>query len=346
MWLLPARISLKITDEQPSSTPNRAHRSGKTPQLVISIAIMTAMNPVDQPCMPVNPDNDAECSRIACPVGSGFRYACLSHRDPERRALAALRALDLTLTEISATQADPEIARRKLDWWRNALHQSSTHYTAEHPILLALLAAITPATLTMLVPHLEARLGGALVELDYQGFETSRDLTAYLIATGGAMYALYADVLKCPVGWQEELRHLGALHHQLHRLTYLGRDVAQGRIYLPAEQLARAGLSETDLHRPNAPETLAPLLRTELTSLEQQWYEAVEQLRKRNPRPPAFFRALIALDSDQLKLLKQNDVRVLERRSERAPFSRLLTAWWAAKCALPKFPVALPRPTS
>lgn len=285
---------------------------------------------------PTNLRSDEECSRIASPIGSGFRYACLPIPEAERRAVTALRAFDLTLTEITDTRADTQIARRKLDWWRNTLHQSCTHHTAEHPILQSLLAAIDQPTLNDLVPYFEARLGAAVIELDYQGFEMQSDLDAYLDASGGAMYHLYARVLQASPDTHAELGQLGALHHRLFRLTYLGRHVHRGQIYLPAEQLTRSGLTEADFHRPDAPKQLAVLLQTELSDIENKQAEAISRLRAITPKPPTFFRAMIALDRAQMALLRRHEAQVLTSRPETTPFTRLVSAWWGSKRPLPK----------
>lgn len=284
----------------------------------------------------INSRNDEECRRIATPIGSGFRYASLPLDEHQRRGVVALRALDLTLSEITDPTADPQIARRKLDWWRNALHQALTQHQTEHPILQSLLSAIDTDTRRALIPRIESRLGAAFIELDYQGFETRQDLDAYLEASGGAMFGLYGLILHAPPTSLDTLTQLGALHLRLHRLTYLGRHRQHGRIYLPAELLTEKGFSEADFHRPAAPSLMAPLLQAELSAIEHQYLAEVRALRRHESRPSALFRALIALDRAQIALLQRHRVAVLTTRPELTPFKRLTTVWWASKRALPK----------
>ncbi|MGC8697224.1 MAG: squalene/phytoene synthase family protein, partial [Halothiobacillus sp.] len=64
--------------------------------------------------------NHAECARLARPIGSGFRYACLTLAEPHLHAITALKALDVTLDDITHTISEPHVARAKLDWWRGA----------------------------------------------------------------------------------------------------------------------------------------------------------------------------------------------------------------------------------
>lgn len=283
---------------------------------------------------------DEECSRIATPIGSGFRYACVPLKDVDRRAIIALRALDLTLAEITSTQSETQVARHKLEWWRQALHQTLSFDQAEHPILQALRACMHENLRMALIPLVELRLGAAVIELDYQGFETQRDLLAYLDGAGGTMHEAYARILQIPETQHAALRSIGALHHRLQRLTYLGRHSRQGQIYLPAEQLAKAGVSEADFHRPNAADHLAPLLQNELADIQKQYQDAIQELRAITRRPDAFFRILIALDRAQIDLLHRHKAAVLTTRPETTPFQRLVTAWWSSKRSLPQFPNA------
>lgn len=299
---------------------------------------MARMNASSGQLAPPAANIDEECSRIATPIGSGFRYACVPLKDADRRAITALRAIDLTLAEITSTQAESQVARHKLEWWRQALHQALALNQAEHPLLQALCACTEESARKGLIPLIELRLGAAVIELDYQGFETQQDLFAYLDGAGGTMHEAYARILRIPDMQQAPLRSIGALHHRLQRLTYLGRHSRQGQIYLSAEQLEKAGVTEADFHRPNAAVHLAPLLQNELADLEKNYQDAIHELRAITRRPPAFFRALIALDRAQIDLLHRLRADVLTSRPETTPFQRLITAWWSSKRPLPLFP--------
>lgn len=279
--------------------------------------------------------NNAECARLARPIGSGFRYACLTLSSVHLHAITALKALDVTLSDITHTISEPRVASAKLDWWRSALHEATEQNTAAHPILAALLASVDAPTLKKLVPHLEARLGSALLELDYQGFETPADLSAYLDARGGAQFALYCALLPIDSALEPPVRTLGALQHRLHCLQFLGRDRAHGFIYLPAERMAAHKLSEADMHHPDAAKLFAPLLQQELADLRCDYEKAVSAVRQNNRYPPKFFRALIALDRARIRLLQRSSVDVISQRPERAPIAELITAWWAAKRPIP-----------
>lgn len=279
--------------------------------------------------------HDQECERIARPVGSAFRYACLYLDDPQRRAVSAVRALDQTLDDIRRQVAEPHVAKAKLDWWNNSLYRltQADAPPPDTPITQALIQALAALEIPFeqLVPALENRLGGAELELDYQGFETETDMATYLDATGGAVFELYAQLLDRPDSEIALWRQVGSQHQRLTRLQYLGRDIRSGFIYLPQTLMSRYGVSDADLFRPDAAAVLGAMLQTELEQLIETRDEAIKALMSETRKPHRFIRAIIAIDHGRIRSLERLQGSVLEQRPELSAFRRLSLAWWAGK---------------
>jgi len=279
--------------------------------------------------------SDQECERIARPVGSAFRYACLYLDDPERRAVSAVRALDQTLEDIRRQVAEPHVAKAKLDWWNNSLYRltQADAPPPDTPITQALIQALTNLEIPFdqLVPALENRLGGAELELNYQGFDTETDMSAYLDATGGAVFELYARLLGRPDSETALWRQVGGQHQRLTRLQYLGRDIRSGFIYLPQSLMTRHGVSDADLFRPDAAAALGTMLQSELEQLIEARDEAIRTLMSETRRPHRFIRAIVAMDHGRIRSLERLQGSVLEERPELSAFRRLSLAWWAGK---------------
>lgn len=279
--------------------------------------------------------SDQECERIARPVGSAFRYACLYLDDPQRRAVSAVRALDQTLDDIRRQVAEPHVAKAKLDWWNNSLYRltQADAPPPDTPITQALMQALETLDIPFeqLVPALENRLGGAELELDYQGFETESDMSAYLDATGGAVFELYARLLGRPDTETTLWRQVGSQHQRLTRLQYLGRDIRSGFIYLPQSLMNRYGVTDADLFRPDAATASGTMLQTELGQLIEARDEAIRSLVNETPRPHRFLRAIVAMDHGRVRSLERLEGSVLEQRPELSAFRRLSLAWWAGK---------------
>jgi len=275
---------------------------------------------------------DAECERLARPVGSPFRLASLKLPPAEQRAVTALRALDISLADISESISEPQVAMSKLDWWRQAL-LGMTEGRAEHPVVQSLLAALdelghgAPARSaeSALVARLEDRLGATRIELEYEGFAAEDDLEAFLDARYGSLFALYAHLLDADETTAAAAARLGRWHGRLERARLLGRHARAGRVYLPAERLSAHGLEEADLYRPQAREARAALFAEELERIDAglQGWEAAG-------RPPRLFRILRTIDREHLRLMQADPAALTEARIEISPLRQWWLAWRAA----------------
>ncbi len=286
--------------------------------------------------------HDAECAALARPLGSGFRYACLPLAPRALGAVTAWRALDLTLRQITEQIAEPHIARSKLDWWRGALDDALNRQQPNHPILHALLAHSGVEQRRALIEPIEARLGAALIALEYQSFATTADLNAYLQADGGAVWLGWAVLLDAPPAQHAALRDLGAASQRLDHLHFLGRHLARGHMPFSAESLHAFGLSEADWLRTGHNPALDAALDAEWNAVLAQYRQAHTDLRAIEPRPNPLFRALIAHDRATLRLLAPRVRQLRNERPELSPFTLLISAWWAAKTSLRKHPLPIP----
>ncbi|MFO7582384.1 phytoene/squalene synthase family protein [Guyparkeria sp.] len=271
---------------------------------------------------------DAECERLARPVGSPFRLASLKLPPVRQRAVTALRALDVSLAEISETISEPQVAMSKLDWWRQAL-LDMTEGRAEHPVVQSLLAALDElgyaeearSADSFFVARLEERLGATRVELEYEGFAAEDDLRSFLDARYGSLFSLYARLLEADEDATRAAQTLGRWHGRLERARLLGRHARAGRVYLPADQLAAHGLDEADLYRPQARAERERLFAEELERI-RAGIEGWEGSR----RPPRLFRILRAIDREHLRLMQADPGAITEARVEISP----LRQWWLA----------------
>ncbi|HER19507.1 MAG: squalene/phytoene synthase family protein [Halothiobacillaceae bacterium] len=270
----------------------------------------------------------AECERLARPVGSPFRLATLKLSPERQHGITALRALDVSLAEIPEGVSEPQVAMAKLDWWREAL-LGMTRGEAEHPVIRSLLASLETLGLggeardpdSPLIARLEERLGGARIELEYEGFAAQADLEAYLDARYASLFALYARLLGGGDFQIEAAARLGRWHGRLDRARLLGRHARNGRVYLPQETLDRHGLDEADLYRTQASDGREALFREELELIAaglNDW--------QAEGRPPRLFRILRAIDREHLRLMRDAPAELTSGRVELSP----LRYWWLA----------------
>jgi phytoene synthase len=189
------------------------------------------------------------------------RFLCALFAPAERReAIFALVAYNHELARAREAASHPMAALIRLQWWRDAIEEARAgrparrHEVAE-PLHAAILAgALDPDALLAMADARET-------EADQEGLATEQDFVTWLRGTAGGWSAAAGLALGADAAQAEILRATGAAYGLAGALANIGAHAAQGRCLLPADRLARAGLSaEAVVAAPGAP-ALASLVR-------------------------------------------------------------------------------------
>lgn len=210
----------------------------------------------------------------ARPGGSATRALAWLYSPPaERPLLAALCALEAEIAASLKSGLDHQVAHLRLEWWRAECTRTATGH-AGHPLTQALAACFPdPAPLAGLAGLVDT----AVWDLAAATFETRREVAAYC--------GRWADAISVPlvahaapqVG-QAAARALGAALREAELLGTLADDARAGRLRLPLDELAAAGLDGASLTRPPWPAPLAALLAARQAALHAELATAVEAL--------------------------------------------------------------------
>jgi phytoene synthase len=155
------------------------------------------------------------------------------------------------------TQLAHEVAHVRLAWWREECERTAAGNPV-HPL--------TRALLTHLRPHELAELGGladaAVWDLAAATFETRREVTAYCERWAAALIepaAVQAQGGAAPPV-SPRWRTLGAALREIELIAYLPQEARLGRLRLPLDELARAGVAPEQLTTAPCPPALATLI--------------------------------------------------------------------------------------
>ncbi len=235
-------------------------------------------------------------------------------------ALKVLQALCQTLEAIPSTCSEKSVAEAKFTWWQAELKRMMRG-EAGHPLTKAFM----PVIHALSIPEslFENKLYGVWMDLQYQGYETEADFAIYQRYVAGSMGALQAYLLgfnnPASLVWAE------AVMQSLYRIEWLqnmGKQVREGRIYVPKTRLAAHGVSETELlslkTSPNfvalctqIGEEACITLNTLLSTLPPEDWATF--------RP---FRIQIALSLALLKVLERYHFPVLSQKDTLTPLKR------------------------
>ncbi len=223
------------------------------------------------------------CRGITRTAAKNFYYAFLVLPRRKREALCAVYAFMRKCDDLAddPTLSFPE-RRQKLETWLDALHRAQQGQPTDDPILLALTDAQRryhiPAGLLDELAHgtamdvvdapaaevlaQEATPSGATaLAVHYKTFEDLRGY-CYRVASVVGLVCIHVFGYKNPEA--EPLAETCGLAFQLTNIIRdVKEDAAQGRVYLPEEDLAKFGLSAADILSTPDPARLRPLLALE-----------------------------------------------------------------------------------
>jgi 15-cis-phytoene synthase len=217
------------------------------------------------------------CRGITRTAAKNFYYAFLVLPRHKRQALCAVYAFMRRCDDIADDESlSPPERRQKLDAWLDGLHRAQQGEATDDAILLALTDTqrryAIPAGLLDELAHgtaMDVEAGAAEGQAEsasglavhYNTFEELRQY-CYRVASVVGLVCIHVFGYRDPEA--EPLAERCGLAFQL---TNIIRDVKEdasvGRVYLPEEDLARFGLTTSDLLNAPDPARLRPLLAFE-----------------------------------------------------------------------------------
>lgn len=146
-----------------------------------------------------------------------------------------------------------QVRRRRFDAWATRVGRALDGGPARHPLLRAYLCSARVRELPR--RWVESYLAGAREDLAFAGFATEADYQDYVDRLSWPFLMLTAGLLHPGGGGADFAASCRALADGCQRtdiLVDLAPDLAEGRLCLPAEALARHGVDDADLARGRA----------------------------------------------------------------------------------------------
>ncbi len=157
-------------------------------------------------------------------------FAPPEHRD----ALLTLYAFDHELARAREVTSEPHLALIRLQWWREIVEGARRRHEVATPLGELLDAGrIAPESLSPIVDAYEIESEPCI--------ETLSDWRAWLLAGAGGVAVAAAQLLGCPDA--EGPRYAGAAFGAARVIRWNHVQAARGRCLLPADLLAKEGLS-------------------------------------------------------------------------------------------------------
>lgn len=269
------------------------------------------------------------CQDKAARSGSSFYYSFLFLPEEQRRAITALYAFCREVDDVVDECREPDIARRKLDWWREEI---GNLFAGEpnHPVCRALQPAIERYNLPQ--EYFREIIDGMQMDLDYDAYPTFTELSLYCYRAASVVGLMAAEIF----GYED--RRTARYAHDLGmalQLTNILRDVREdalrGRIYIPLDELARFGVDPKELTLPQASDRLRSLFEFQASRAREYYDRAFRRLPETDRFAQRSGIIMAAIYRTLLDEIEADGFRVLERRVRLTPLRKLWIAWRTAR---------------
>ncbi len=241
---------------------------------------------------------------------SNLALAFVSLGKEQRRDITIFYAFCRLIDDIADDPGIPPAERAsRLTTWRRALQEPVPDEAPLAGEVRGLLARypITPAMM-------EEIIDGVEMDLTIARYQTSADLRAYCYRVASAVGLVSIEIF----GYRnracrEYAVELGLALQLTNILRDVAKDLANGRIYLPREEMARFGYSEADLEAKVYDERFVRLMQAEADRAEHHFRKAAAVLPREDRKSMIGAEIMGSIYHALLRQMKRDGFRVFER---------------------------------
>ncbi len=254
------------------------------------------------------------------PLSASLPFAPESRRD----AIVSLRAVISEIAAVPDTVSDPEVGRRKLAWWRDALRDRAPHPAIEGLVASGAAQRLAPERFDPLIASVAATL-------EPPRFERRDDAWAHCMALGGPAAGLEVELVDDEAVSVGNWSAIGGFAYLVRLLRDLGVDARAGRWSVPLDLQAEYQVARQDILGASISRGFDGMVRAWLDDGCRRVDDAIEGL-------PAEYRwrqrhLLIshALDRRLAQALARHPRRILDRRVQTGHVGNVWRAWRQAR---------------
>ncbi len=256
------------------------------------------------------PESYNWCRAVAKSRARNFYYSFILLPEDRRNAMCAMYAFMRYCDDLSD---EPGASRSAIEKWRVALHSALAGNPGPEPLWPAFLDTVTRYK----IPHeyFDEMIEGVASDLEPRTIATFDELYQYCyrVASVVGLTTIHIFGFHSP-----EALPLAEKCGIAFQLTNILRDVREdaelGRIYLPAEDLERFGVSPDDLRLARRTESFGRLMDFEIDRARRYYRESAGLLDLVDRESRASLWALIAIYSSLLEHVAEAHYDVLSRR--------------------------------
>lgn len=264
------------------------------------------------------------CQQKTAESGSSFTLSFLFLPKHKRHAMTALYAFCREVDDVVDECTDYQVAQTKLNWWKNEIEQLYANQ-AQHPVTKALTPIIDSFQLSK--EHFLEIIDGMEMDLKFNRYEDFKQLQLYCYRVASVVGLLSAQIF----GFQQRktlkyAHDLGMAFQLTNIIRDVGEDARRGRIYLPLDELAKAGVSEEDILEGRETEAVKALMLYQIERAESFYDKALNELPKEDAKQQRTGLMMAAIYRTLLREIKTEPEKVLNSKTSIPPFRKFTLA--------------------
>jgi phytoene synthase len=218
---------------------------------------------------------------IAAKSGSNFYLSFYFLPAAKRNAIFAVYAFSRLVDDAVDEAPDPETARREIALWRqrlSACYHGGGGGDLSHPLLPELSDAISRFHIPE--SYFSDLLVGVEMDLSKKQYATFAELEKYCYHVAGTIGLLCNHLFGLPDDerGKKYALFLGTAFQLTNIIRDVGVDALLGRVYLPADELKKFGITEDDILNRRTPDGFLSLMRFQSLRAAQFFRKAEEAL--------------------------------------------------------------------
>ncbi len=268
---------------------------------------------------------DEYCQQKAAQSGSSFYYSFLFLPAERRRAITALYAFCREVDDVADEVRELDVARAKLAWWRTEVANLFAG-APQHPVTRALAPFTAPYGLD--AARMNEIIDGMEMDLTWHRYPDFDALQLYCHRVAGVVGQLSAAIFgysnPATLAYAESL---GIAFQLTNIIRDVGEDARRGRVYLPADELARFGLAAEDILQRRGGERFRALMAFQDERARSYYRQARGALAPEDRRTQRAGLIMAAIYRTLLDEIRRDRYEVLDRRIALTPVRKLWIAW-------------------
>jgi phytoene synthase len=250
------------------------------------------------------------CIKVARSRAKNFYYSFVLLSAQQRKAMCAIYAFMRYCDDLSD---EPGATRAPMERWRAELEEALEGRFSDHPVWPAFHHTVRRFG----VPHEYFRqmIDGVTSDLEPRQYQTFDELYRYCYQVASVVGLTIIHIFGFDTRSALPLAEKCGVAFQLTNiLRDVREDAERGRIYFPAEDLRRFGVSEEDLRSGKRTEEFVKLMRFEAGRARAYYNESAPLLDLIHPRSRSSLWALISIYSRLLERIEAANYDVFTRR--------------------------------